>query len=81
MARSKTRKGRSTDQASGRSKPTVTFRRDGSGVTIVAIKGKSGGVTVLRSSRTGRFTTDKSAYVIDKGAERFAQALKRLSEK
>lgn len=81
MARSKTRKSRSTDQASGRPKLAVTVRRDGSGVTIVAMKGKSGDVTVLRSSRTGRFTTEKSAYVIDKGAERFAQALKRLSEK
>ncbi len=81
MARSKARKSRSTDQASGRSKLAVTVHRDGSSVTIVTMKGKSGDVAVLRSSRTGRFTTDKSVHVIDKGVERFAQALKRLSEK
>jgi hypothetical protein len=37
--------------------------------------------TVLRSSRTGRFTTRKSAQVIDRGAARFAATLRRLASK
>ena len=54
---------------------------DGAGVTTVTLRTKSGRITVIRSSRTGRFTFAKSAKVIDRGAERFASALKRLATK
>lgn len=80
-ARSKARNGWSTDQAREPSKLAATVHRDGSGVTTVTIRSKSGAVTVLRSSQTGRFTTRKSAYVIDRGVERFARTLERLSKK
>jgi hypothetical protein len=45
------------------------------------MRSKSGLVNVVRSSRTGRFTTSKSAHVIDRGAERFAGTLRRLAKK
>jgi hypothetical protein len=78
---SKGRKSRSTGQVGARSKRAATVERDRFGITTVTIKGKSRLVTVFRSSRTGRFTTSKSADVIDRGAERFAGTLKRLATK
>jgi len=69
------------DQARGPSKLAASVSTDRSGVTTVTIRSKSGAVTVLRSNRTGRFATGRSAYVIDRGVERFARTLKRLSEK
>lgn len=68
-------------KARTKSKRAATFERDGFGVITVTMKGKSGGVIVVRSSRTGRFTSGKSAHVIDKGVERFAGTLKRLAKK
>jgi hypothetical protein len=74
IVRSKARKSRPTDEVSARSKRAAT-------VGTVTMTSKSGVVTVLRSSQTGRFTTSKSAYVIDRGVERFAGTLKRLAKK
>jgi gamma-glutamyl phosphate reductase len=74
MVRSKARKNRSTEEVGARSRRAAT-------VDAVTMKSKSGVVIVLRSSQTGRFTTSKSAHVIDRGAERFAGTLKRLAKK
>jgi hypothetical protein len=81
MVRSKPRKTRSTSQVRARSNRAATVGRDGFGVTTVTIRSKSGVTSVVRSSQTGRFTTGKSARVIDRGVERFAGPLKRLATK
>ena len=79
--RPKRRKGGSPAQARLRSGSAAAVSTDGYGVITVSMRTKAGQVTVIRSSRTGRFTAAKSAKVIDRGAERFASTLKRLATK
>jgi len=78
---SKVRKSRAADPASARSKRAAIVERDGLGVITVTMRGKSGALIILRSSQSGRFTTRKSARVIDRGVERFAGPLRRLATK
>jgi hypothetical protein len=81
VMRSTPRKRRSPAPARARSASAIPVDTHGGGITTLTLKTKTGLITIVRSHRTGRFATAKSAKVIDRGAERFAASLKRLATK
>lgn len=81
VMRSTPRKRRSPAPARARSASAIPVDTHGDGITTLTLKTKTGLITIVRSPRTGRFATAKSAKVIDRGAERFAASLKRLATK
>jgi hypothetical protein len=64
-----------------RAKKAVKLPPGGPGMFAVTMRSKGGTITIHRNTQTGRLTTNRSAAVIDTGAERFAGALKRLANK